>query len=221
MLSLNSLRAVCSSRAAAITLHPTWLMTNRLFVNKAVTCPAYWISSSSSLIAKDAWHRNVNARASAQERGLTCSTKQANSLRSYCTGQVRLNCWNCKTPLDKTPVFFCMSCNVVQPPEEGASYFKIMDWWVSFSPWCFELLYIYTFTQHLMMSCVASFQRLLIHTGHTKAAEKILAAPEVSTSWQLQPEICGRLWWREGRGVSEQRSAVRDGLWVSGRFPIY
>lgn len=36
------------------------------------------------------------------------------------------------------------------------------------------------------------FQWLHIHTGHTKAAENILAAPAVSSSRQLQPEICGR-----------------------------
>lgn len=43
-----------------------------------------------------------------------------------------------------------------------------------------------------MLPYVASFQWLHIHTGHTKAAEKILAAPAVSTSRQLQPEIYGR-----------------------------
>ncbi|KAG7221264.1 hypothetical protein INR49_017405 [Caranx melampygus] len=49
---------------------------------------------STSLPTKDAWHRNVNVRASAQERGLIYSPKQANSPRT---------------------------------PEEGTSYFKIMD----------------------------------------------------------------------------------------------
>ncbi|XP_040898464.1 iron-sulfur cluster co-chaperone protein HscB [Toxotes jaculatrix] len=120
MLSLNSLRIVCSSRAV---LHPKWLMTNRLSVSKAVTCSAH--CTSTSFPNKDTWHCNMNALV--RERGRTYYTNQANSLRNYCTGQVKQNCWNCKQPLDKTPAFFCMSCKVVQPPEEGLSFFKIMD----------------------------------------------------------------------------------------------
>ncbi|KAF7665553.1 hypothetical protein LDENG_00137940 [Lucifuga dentata] len=45
---------------------------------------------------------------------------------NYCTA-VKLNCWNCKQPLDNTPAFFCRTCEVVQPPEEGTTYFQIMD----------------------------------------------------------------------------------------------
>ncbi|XP_071339774.1 iron-sulfur cluster co-chaperone protein HscB [Trachinotus anak] len=118
MLSLNSLRIVCSSRAAL-------LLTNRLSVCKAVTCSAHW--TSVSLPSKDAWQCTVNTRAPVKDGGLTYSTNRANSPRSYCTSQVKQNCWNCEQPLDKTPAFFCMSCKVVQPPEEGASYFQIMD----------------------------------------------------------------------------------------------
>ncbi|XP_023272883.1 iron-sulfur cluster co-chaperone protein HscB, mitochondrial [Seriola lalandi dorsalis] len=122
MLSLNSLRILCSSRAA---LHPNWLMTNRVSVFKAVTCSTHW--TSTSFPNKDTWHCDVNSRAPVKDRGLTYSTKQANSPRSYCTGQIKQNCWNCKQSLDKAQAFFCVSCNAVQPPEEGASYFKIMD----------------------------------------------------------------------------------------------
>ncbi|GAA6218655.1 iron-sulfur cluster co-chaperone protein HscB, mitochondrial isoform X1 [Lates japonicus] len=122
MLSLNSLRTVCLSRAA---LHPNRLMTNQMSLSRAVTCSAHCVSTS--LFNKDTWHSNMNTRALEKERGLTYYTNQANLPRNYCTGQVKLNCWNCKQPLDKTPAFFCMSCKVVQPPEEGTTYFKIMD----------------------------------------------------------------------------------------------
>lgn len=53
--------------------------------------------------------------------------KPVSSLRTFCTAQVKLNCWNCNQPLDTSPAFFCMSCKVVQPPEAGTSYFQIMD----------------------------------------------------------------------------------------------
>uniref|UniRef100_A0A3B4VJC5 HscB mitochondrial iron-sulfur cluster cochaperone n=1 Tax=Seriola dumerili TaxID=41447 RepID=A0A3B4VJC5_SERDU len=58
---------------------------------------------------KDTWHCNVNTRAPVKDRGLTYSTKQANSPRSYCTGQIKQNCWNCKQSLDKAQAFFCVS----------------------------------------------------------------------------------------------------------------
>ncbi|KAM6930983.1 iron-sulfur cluster co-chaperone protein HscB [Xenentodon cancila] len=43
------------------------------------------------------------------------------------TSQVKLNCWNCKQLLEKTPAFFCSSCKAVQPPREETTFFKIMD----------------------------------------------------------------------------------------------
>ncbi|XP_040010957.1 iron-sulfur cluster co-chaperone protein HscB [Xiphias gladius] len=122
MLSSNSLRIAWSSRTA---LRPTWLTTNRLSVSKTVTYSAHCISTS--LPSRDPWHLDIDTRAPVKEGGLSWYTNQANSPRSYCTGQVKLSCWNCEKPLDKTPAFFCMSCKVVQPPEEGTSYFKIMD----------------------------------------------------------------------------------------------
>ncbi|XP_044054018.1 iron-sulfur cluster co-chaperone protein HscB [Siniperca chuatsi] len=118
MLSLNSSRIVRSSRTL---LHPNWLMTNRQSVYKAVT--VYCMSSS--FPKKDTWHINTNFKG--KERKPIYYTNPVSSPRNYCTGQVKLNCWNCKQPLDKTPAFFCMSCKVIQPPEEGTSYFKIMD----------------------------------------------------------------------------------------------
>ncbi|KAM9361007.1 iron-sulfur cluster co-chaperone protein HscB isoform 2-T2 [Symphorus nematophorus] len=122
MLSLNSCRIVCSSRAL---LHPNGLMTKRLSVYKTVTCSAHCMSTSCP--KKDTWNSNTNFKSLTKERKLIYYTNAVISPRNYCTGQVKLNCWNCKQPLDKTPAFFCMSCKIVQPPEEGISYFKIMD----------------------------------------------------------------------------------------------
>ncbi|KAJ7993711.1 hypothetical protein DPEC_G00257510 [Dallia pectoralis] len=48
-------------------------------------------------------------------------------LRTFSTATVKLNCWNCGHAVEQTPVFFCLSCKFVQPPDEGASYFQIMD----------------------------------------------------------------------------------------------
>ena len=123
MLSTNPLRIASSSRAL---LHPSWLTTNRMTVPMAVTYSAN--SLSTGLPGKEARRRHRNTGAPGEERGMTYYTNRANSPRTYCTGRAMLNCWNCKKPLDRTTSFFCMSCKVVQPPEEGSSYFKIMDW---------------------------------------------------------------------------------------------
>uniref|UniRef100_UPI0037E7ED4E iron-sulfur cluster co-chaperone protein HscB n=1 Tax=Semicossyphus pulcher TaxID=241346 RepID=UPI0037E7ED4E len=123
MLALNSLRIVCSSRAL---LHPDWLTRRGQAVYKAVTCSAHCMTNSFDW--KDTLqHRNTNCRALEKERKLKCYINPVSSHRNYCASQVKLNCWRCKEPLEKSPAFFCMSCKVVQPPEEGISYFKIMD----------------------------------------------------------------------------------------------
>lgn len=132
MLSLHSWRTMFSSRAL---LHPNWLMTNRQSSNIAVKRLAQCVSFKyGSSPQKGTWHSNMTLKNLGKENKLIYSTNASlvNSSRGYCTGQVKLNCWNCKQPIDKTPAFFCMSCNVVQPPEEGTSYFKIMDWYVSY-----------------------------------------------------------------------------------------
>ncbi|XP_010735139.2 iron-sulfur cluster co-chaperone protein HscB [Larimichthys crocea] len=118
MLSLNYTRIVRSARAL---LHPHWLLTKRESVYKAVTCSARCITTSLPL--KDTWHSSRSLKALGKGRSYHSNLL----LRYYSTGQVELNCWKCKQPLDQSPAFFCMSCKVVQPPEEGTSYFKIMD----------------------------------------------------------------------------------------------
>ncbi|XP_041792448.1 iron-sulfur cluster co-chaperone protein HscB [Chelmon rostratus] len=122
MLPLKSWRIVSASRAL---LHPNWPMTKRQCVYKAVTCSAQCLSTS--FPKEDIWESNTNFKAPGKERKLISYTNPVSSPRNYCTGQDKLSCWNCKQTLDKTPVFFCMSCKVVQPPEEGTSYFKLLD----------------------------------------------------------------------------------------------
>ncbi|XP_073322038.1 iron-sulfur cluster co-chaperone protein HscB [Pagrus major] len=123
MLALNSLRILCSPRAS---LRPNGLMTTkRQSVYKAVTCSAHCMSTS--FPTKDTWHHTTNFKALGKERKTFYYTSLVRSPRNYCTGQVKLNCWKCKQPLEKSPAFFCMSCKVVQPPDEGTSFFKIMD----------------------------------------------------------------------------------------------
>lgn len=78
----------------------------------------------SNLFQEDTWH---NFRSLGDKRQFSYDTHHLCPARNFSTGQVKESCWNCKQLLDRTPSFFCMSCNVVQPPEEGASYFKIMN----------------------------------------------------------------------------------------------
>lgn len=76
---------------------------------------------------KDTYQSNMNSKTRGQERLIQHYSNPVVSRRSYCTAQVNLSCWNCKQPLEISPAFFCNNCKVVQPPEEGTSYFKIMD----------------------------------------------------------------------------------------------
>ncbi|TDH13317.1 hypothetical protein EPR50_G00053990 [Perca flavescens] len=121
MLPFNSLRIVCLSRAL---VHPNWPMSNRQSVYKTVTCSAHVMAIS---FLKDTWNSNMHFKSLGKQRKLIYYSNPVSSPRNYCTGQVQQNCWNCRQPLDTTPAFFCMSCKVVQPPEEGTSYFKIMN----------------------------------------------------------------------------------------------
>lgn len=82
---------------------------------------------ATGLHKKDTWQRDTNFTALAKENGLFCYTNRIPSLRNYCVNQVKRNCWKCNQLFDKKPTFFCASCKVVQPPEEGISYFQIMD----------------------------------------------------------------------------------------------
>lgn len=130
---LNSLRVVCSSRTL---LHRNALITNPQSGFKVCPCSAYFMSTSCP--KRDTWLGITTLRAPGKEREMIRFTNQVSSIRSYIAGKVQLTCWNCTQPLDQTPAFFCLSCKVVQPPDEETSFFKIMDWWAS------HLLYIPT-----------------------------------------------------------------------------
>ncbi|KAM9858314.1 iron-sulfur cluster co-chaperone protein HscB [Aulostomus maculatus] len=121
-MPVNLLRIGCSFRAV---LHPNWQLTNRQPCFKAVKCSSRWMSVS--FPKEDTWFNHIKLGTLGKERELICCARRINSNRSFCAGTVALNCWNCKEPLEKTPAFFCLSCKVVQPSDEGTSYFKIMN----------------------------------------------------------------------------------------------
>ncbi|XP_048851017.1 iron-sulfur cluster co-chaperone protein HscB isoform X2 [Brienomyrus brachyistius] len=47
--------------------------------------------------------------------------------RGLCATQGNRSCWRCGAALSATPVFFCPDCEVVQSPDDRATYFDIMD----------------------------------------------------------------------------------------------
>uniref|UniRef100_A0A4W5QVK5 HscB mitochondrial iron-sulfur cluster cochaperone n=1 Tax=Hucho hucho TaxID=62062 RepID=A0A4W5QVK5_9TELE len=105
MLSLNNLRIICTSQALQ---HSPKLLVNRHCVSKA-----------SSFY--DTRHNNgIDFRSQNESK-----VKHINSLeRTFCTASIKLNC---RQSVGQTPAFFCLYCNFVQPPHEGASFFQIMD----------------------------------------------------------------------------------------------
>ncbi|XP_032434583.1 iron-sulfur cluster co-chaperone protein HscB [Xiphophorus hellerii] len=113
MFHNNCLLRVSSSLRAARCLMP-----NRHAAPKTVTCSHRCMSTFHK---KDTGHRDANFG------GPGYRTNKVFSSRSYSTSEAKLNCWNCKQLLDRTPSFFCDSCKAIQPPEEGASYFRILD----------------------------------------------------------------------------------------------
>ncbi len=49
------------------------------------------------------------------------------SLNSFSTVTVNRLCWKCGSSAE---LFFCSSCNVIQPPDDKTNYFDILNWWV-------------------------------------------------------------------------------------------
>lgn len=127
MLSPNTWRTLCSHRAS---VSPNWLLTNR---KAGQTTVRFSVNTKSmndvSYAKKDTWRNSMIHKALGKQNNTIFSTGVV-SRRNYCTSQNKLNCWKCKQPLENDPAFFCLACQVVQPPGEGTSYFKIMDWWV-------------------------------------------------------------------------------------------
>uniref|UniRef100_A0A1A7XEM6 HscB iron-sulfur cluster co-chaperone homolog n=1 Tax=Iconisemion striatum TaxID=60296 RepID=A0A1A7XEM6_9TELE len=122
MFPLGSLRIICSPRAVR---HSPWMRKSRPSFPNAVTL--YHSVSASSHKNNPPWHGEVNFRELGRVGGQFYHTNKVFTSKSCCTSQIKLNCWNCKQLLDKTSTFFCKSCQAIQPPEEGTTYFKIMD----------------------------------------------------------------------------------------------
>ncbi|XP_072520867.1 iron-sulfur cluster co-chaperone protein HscB isoform X2 [Salminus brasiliensis] len=57
-------------------------------------------------------------------RGLNRSLNLQNLTRTYCSSSAAINCWNCGS---SPQLFFCPACKVIQPPNEGATYFEILN----------------------------------------------------------------------------------------------
>ncbi|XP_056143064.1 iron-sulfur cluster co-chaperone protein HscB [Lampris incognitus] len=118
MLPLSSLRLMCK---AQVLQRFSGLVTNRR-VSKAAAyatqykCFSFWTDRSYSTA-------KYSVRLKRRE---VIHKSNVEPLRTYCV-KVKPDCWNCKQPIEKLPAFFCVSCKVVQPPDEGASYFQILD----------------------------------------------------------------------------------------------
>ncbi|XP_038156380.1 iron-sulfur cluster co-chaperone protein HscB [Cyprinodon tularosa] len=112
MFHIKCIRVLSSLRAARS------LLSERHFSFKGVTYPQLCMSTC---LHRDTLHRDMNIA------GLVKRTNEVFLSRGCSTSQVKHNCWNCKQLLDRTPSFFCDSCKTIQPPEEGTSFFKIMD----------------------------------------------------------------------------------------------
>uniref|UniRef100_A0A1A8CLN3 Iron-sulfur cluster co-chaperone protein HscB n=2 Tax=Nothobranchius kadleci TaxID=1051664 RepID=A0A1A8CLN3_NOTKA len=120
MFPLGSLRIICSPRAARL---PPWTRKHGASLPNAVTLSP---SMSASFHSNNPpWHSGVNFREFGKVEFYY--TKTVFSSKSCCTSQIKPHCWNCKRLLEKTSTFFCKSCQAIQPPEEGTTYFKIMD----------------------------------------------------------------------------------------------
>ncbi|KAM6965397.1 iron-sulfur cluster co-chaperone protein HscB [Aplochiton taeniatus] len=104
--------------------HSNKLLTTRSYLTKL---PPYATFSKSSVTirSKCKWsHSNSNW---IQNERIVENGTNVSSSRTFCTSYLKLNCWNCQHPIKETPSFFCSSCKLVQPPDEEASYFQIMD----------------------------------------------------------------------------------------------
>ncbi|CAL9708125.1 unnamed protein product [Knipowitschia caucasica] len=111
MMRVSTLRRIITSRASIQT--SDW---------SDVTCALLQCKSSAST------QDRLCSTWSLQQRFVPrTSGTQDVLVRHLCTTQGILNCWNCKQPLDLTPAFFCKSCEVIQPPHEGISYFNILE----------------------------------------------------------------------------------------------
>lgn len=90
---------------------------------KVVSCRALCRSVSSK--NKDTWHSKFSGPGFKIE--LSSDTRGVCPIRRCSTSHVKHSCWNCHQVLDKSPTFFCLACKVVQPTDERASFFEIMD----------------------------------------------------------------------------------------------
>nr|XP_061811549.1 iron-sulfur cluster co-chaperone protein HscB-like [Nerophis lumbriciformis] len=121
MASLNFLRTVGSCWTLP---HTSRLVKNRSPAFKTVSCPAHCMVGC---LIKDTCRTRTTHRANRMEKEFTRYLSNVTSIKSYSTYNIQMSCWKCSEAFVKSPTFFCSSCKVVQPPDEGASFFNIMD----------------------------------------------------------------------------------------------
>ncbi|CAN9512935.1 unnamed protein product [Ophioblennius macclurei] len=119
MLSVKCLRSVASPRLAALSL--------RQKTRLQPACEAAARRSVSDCNNKDTWALSSKFSAPGLKTEVFDNTTRLIPVRRCSTNHTSQSCWSCHQFLDKASSFFCVACKVVQPPDEGASYFKIMD----------------------------------------------------------------------------------------------
>ncbi|XP_046871346.1 iron-sulfur cluster co-chaperone protein HscB [Hypomesus transpacificus] len=120
MLSLNNLRIIFTSHGLQHS-HQLWM--NKACLSKV---SSYVTLNNCLTFNSNKGTRQRNSLRLLKERELKYTTI-ISSQRLFSTTHVKQNCWNCSQPIEETPAFFCLSCNVLQPPDESASFFQIMD----------------------------------------------------------------------------------------------
>ncbi|XP_059920637.1 iron-sulfur cluster co-chaperone protein HscB isoform X2 [Gadus macrocephalus] len=75
---------------------------------------------------EEALGRHVNSGPPKVGSSFVCRT-HVGSFRGYCTAHTKLSCWKCQQTLEDQPTFFCPLCKVVQPADESASHFQILN----------------------------------------------------------------------------------------------
>lgn len=83
-------------------------------------------------IAAERNHRTAVKLSSRHGRPLVLAVRSVAGCTEQCCRENQVTrCWKCNTKhVHGHPEFFCRECEVIQPPEEDATYFEIMDRYV-------------------------------------------------------------------------------------------
>ncbi|XP_072288686.1 iron-sulfur cluster co-chaperone protein HscB [Eucyclogobius newberryi] len=121
MMRLNTMHSFCRNWTLSL---PRWSLMSKLSISRGVTCA---LQCKSSYASRKGVSYSITSLQQCRPVLQDFSAIREVCLRHLCTAQVTLSCWNCEQPLEQNFVHFCKSCEVVQPPHEGISYFDIME----------------------------------------------------------------------------------------------